>query len=606
MDDTASRQPPCEITPGLRADGLAPSASAVCRAALSAPALCAASAPALSPGSAVLLPGERVGTVGWQPPHRQLDLTGTDAQAVAISADAPADNSRSLFERFPAAVLIAALVADSGRYADPDLWGHIRFGEFVLRHGRPLLRDPYSYSAPGHLWLNHEWLSELVFAATYDWFGVLGLKLFKFTLAAATIALIARALAQTRASIRSQFLVLTVGAVALGPLIQFRPQLFTFVILAALLALLAEDSYRGQGRLWVAVPLMALWANLHGGFFVGLVLLLIYTGFAAWQGRTSQAGRARAGVLARVSAASLLATLITPYGLGSWYVVARALGNPFTRRFISDWRPLSTIIISQRHAGAGGLIFYACFAAIALGLGLLYFVARRRDDLALCAFAALTTVATLLSVRNMALALIACAPPLAARLSRLGRPFGDPPGAYPDALVLPAERRRWLLHQGLVATAASALALQTGLFSVRLATPAGYPEGAVKFMAAHKLHGNILCDFNWGEYLIWHVAPGSRVFIDGRYDTVYPLAVIRDYLNFYFNRRGAAAVLARYPHDYVLIPPDSKAAMLMGRRADWRVIYRDKTALLFARHDAALGVGAARQSAGDHLSRLFP
>src|SRR5437016_262903 len=76
------------------------------------------------------------------------------------------------------------------------------------------------------------------------------------------------------------------------------------------------------------------------------------------------------------------------------------------------------------------------------------------------------------------------------------------------------------------------------------------------------------CEFGWGEYLIWHAVPADKVFFDGRYDTVYPFKLIRDYLEFYFNEPGAAAVLDSYPHDFVLIgrraggPPDGAAVGL--------------------------------------------
>ena len=78
-----------------------------------------------------------------------------------------------------------------------------------------------------------------------------------------------------------QMVVLTTGAAAIAPMLQFRPQLFDFVALSALLLLLARDSYRGAARLWPAFPIFVLWANLHGGFFVGLAALAVYTGVAA-------------------------------------------------------------------------------------------------------------------------------------------------------------------------------------------------------------------------------------------------------------------------------------------------------------------------------------
>jgi hypothetical protein len=107
-------------------------------------------------------------------------------------------------------------------------------------------------------------------------------------------------------------------------------------------------------------------------------------------------------------------------------------------------------------------------------------------------------------------------------------------------------------------------------------------------MRAHDLHGNILGDFGWGEYLIWHTAPASKVFIDGRYDTVYSQKVINQYLDFINARADAPSVLQAYPHDFVLIPGDGPALGVVRQAAiQWKLVYRDKHWMLFARADSA-------------------
>ena len=134
--------------------------------------------------------------------------------------------------------------------------------------------DPYSYSAPGHLWLNHEWLSELALASAYDFGGVVGLKLMKFACSAVVVVSLGFALAETDTPIVLQLTILLLAAVALAPQMQFRPQLFTFVMISALSALLTKYTYRGRvRRLFVSIPMLGLWANLHGGFVVGLAAL---------------------------------------------------------------------------------------------------------------------------------------------------------------------------------------------------------------------------------------------------------------------------------------------------------------------------------------------
>ena len=157
--------------------------------------------------------------------------------------------------------------------------------------------------------------------------------------------------------------------------------------------------------------------------------------------------------------------------------------------------------------------------------------------------------------------------------------------SHDSGLRAPRGWVRWSSQLFLFAIA-FLLALQTGLFSPRLPETTAYPDGALAFMRLHGLHGNLLDDFNWGDYLIFHTAPRSKVFIDGRYDFIYPNSVVDDFFAFYFNGPGAAHMLESYPHDFVLIPPLCKAYTLMASRSDWKLLYRDQFAVLFARTDS--------------------
>ncbi|HTW86405.1 MAG TPA: hypothetical protein VMD75_00235 [Candidatus Binataceae bacterium] len=485
----------------------------------------------------------------------------------------------SLLRYSPAAMLVAIAVADATRFADPDLWGHLRFGQATLAHGHLTLSDPYSYSAFGLPWHNHEWLTEVLMAALYNLFGVVGLKLWKFAMTAVTLIFVAVAMAETSASITLQLLLMLAAALALSPQLQFRPQLFTFAFLSILIAMLTRYNYRGRALLWLAIPMLALWANLHGGFIVGIATLGLFTIVIAAQDLLVHRGLRRAIYPGAITIAAIVATLLNPYGIGMWYAVGHALANPFTRGAVSDWRPMGRALVVQAHLAPLGIIYYGAVIALLGGFVLSIVMAPRGGDLPLIAVAIMMTAAALLSVRNMALAVIAAAAPLA-RHAELAMAAGRTADAADTAA--PPPLRQAPVNQLIMAAAAIALAGYTGLFSGPLLDAGRYPVGAVAFMETHHLHGNLLCDFNWGEYLIWHLWPGSKVFIDGRYDTVYPEKVFDDYLTFYLNRPGAAEVLKRYPHDFVLIPIKCKAYLPMSANPGWKLIYHDADAALFA------------------------
>lgn len=491
----------------------------------------------------------------------------------------PARPPNSLLHYSPALIVVAIVVADSGRLADPDLWGHVRFGQAVLSAGHLITADPYSYSAPGHLWLNHEWLSEVVMGWLYNALGVLGLKAMKLACSTAMVIALALAIAETGAEITVQMAVLLGVCVAITPQMMFRPQAFTFALLAILLAVLARLTFRGRAPIWIAVPLLALWANLHGGFIMGLATLGIYSAAA---GKSDVvAGRGINGSLGlfAITALATLATLATPYGIGAWQAVLHALHNPHTRIVVIDWQPITRAIAMQWATKPGGVYYVLLAIAIYLAMAIFFALTPEATDAALVAVAAVMIVSAVVAVRNLPIAVIASAIPLARHgdqwLKRKRSAHGQ---AQPQ---LPM--RSSLAHQSIVLAVALALAMQTGLFSTRMAAGDPYPVGAVQFMKNHAIAGNILGTFGWGEYLIWHTSPQSRVFIDGRYDTVFPSEVIDDYLAFHFARPEASRMLKNYPHDLILISKDLPAYRMISQLPDWKLIYSDDEATLFAR-----------------------
>ena len=155
------------------------------------------------------------------------------------------------------------------------------WGRELLAHGSLPRGNPYSYSAPDFRWLRHEWSSEVLMAAMFDTLGPIGLKLLKFACTAGTICFVASAESECGAPAMWQATILLVVALILAPVMQFRPQIFDFLVavrdhraaeppqLAWFRAALACDSdrsgleqsprrifrgHRRDGRLWSNCP----------------------------------------------------------------------------------------------------------------------------------------------------------------------------------------------------------------------------------------------------------------------------------------------------------------------------------------------------------------
>jgi hypothetical protein len=522
-------------------------------------------------------------------------VISAEASYAGISATAPAkirvirpSRRRSLLRYSPALFALVIVIADAIQVSDPDLWGHIRFGQAALTD-HSLAASPfaqgigrqenYSYSAAGAQWHDPEWLAEITMASVYDHWGVVGLKCWKLACVTATFTFLMMALIEAGASPTLQLNLLILAALAMMLQIHLRPQLFTFAMLAATLAILARENYFGTAPLWLIPPLMILWSNLHGGYIAGLAAIAVYTVVAIAQDVSSGTPKRRALRLITLALTASAATLITPYGFEGWTAILHSVNDQSIKKAIVEWQPLWRAMAHQWQASPLGEFNYLIAIGLMAALAITFISRPYFEDLPMVAIALLMSIGTFISARNMPFGVIACTIPLARRLSIRGADQDDPESS--------ATPEHSAVNQWLVIAIVALLIFITGTFSPRLATGMSVPSGAVAFMEKHDLRGNVLNDYDWGAYLIWHVAPESKLFIDGRCETVYPDRVLHDYLQFYFNFADAEEVLRAYPHDFVLIPPDAPISAPLEKNHDWKLVYRDRTALLFARADSA-------------------
>ena len=190
----------------------------------------------------------------------------------------------SLLSASPWTVVLSIALATADNFAEPDLWIHMLTGQTTLRTGHIPRFDTYSYAAANMPWHNHEWLSQVALAFCYAHLGIFGLKLLKLAVTTILIGALAIGISATRASGAVQRLTLIVSAVAISTQMQFRPQLFTFMMMAVVMASLAIEVYRGRAVLWPLIPMFALWANFHGGYIVGLGAMAVATAVFSLQG----------------------------------------------------------------------------------------------------------------------------------------------------------------------------------------------------------------------------------------------------------------------------------------------------------------------------------
>ncbi|SRR5579875_523259 len=512
----------------------------------------------------------------------------------------PVQSGPGLLESSPAFVILAIAAAACVNFADPDLWMHILLGREMLSGGYIPPRNSFSYSGPVQPWHNHVWLAQLIFAFFYDSLGIIGLKVVKLLCVGVAVAGLAAGLSRTKASPSMRRIVLLAAAASIAPYAQFRPQLFTIAMLSVLMAILAGEVYQGRARMWPLVPLFALWANLHGGFVVGLGALSVTSLFVGWREMGTGRRISRACRIGAVTIACAMATLVNPFGFGLWDTVLHSVSHPFIRKFIVDWLSLPDIMIYEWHQSplhemefVIPLVLFVAFlgAVVAVPDG---------EDAPLAAVAAIFIAAAIYSSRNVPLAMIALSIPLAHHagliMEKRRQSGKERSKAAPSRLltvVFPLEAALILLILG-------------GEFSTRLRTWNPVPKGAVQYMTDHGLHGNILNKLSWGAYLIWHGGPDDRIFVDGRCEVVYPDSVLQEYMAFLYAWPGGNRLLDRYPHDFVLINPQGGAYRIMAGDRRWKIIYRDAVSVLFARTGTAVTPEIDSRPGGARAVYWFP
>ena len=228
-----------------------------------------------------------------------------------------------------AVVAVSALLSRVGSDAG---WlaalGHV----ITVRGGVPS-GVPFAAAASGH-WPNPLVLAELIFNGLERSLGDRGLMLAQLLCVAAAMGLLARDAARGRAEpIGIAAALLLVAAGALPSLAIARVQMFSLVLFPALAALLRAETRSPSRRIWIAVPLLALWSNLHGAALLGAGMLILYL--------VIERGRREPLLALAVGVAGTLALCATPAGVRTVAYYAGVLTNLAAQRGQGLWGPLS-------------------------------------------------------------------------------------------------------------------------------------------------------------------------------------------------------------------------------------------------------------------------
>jgi hypothetical protein len=495
-----------------------------------------------------------------------------------------------------AAIVMLGMFLFTHNEADVDLWGNVGF----VRHfpGTPgfHLTNTFSFTEPDYPWVNHEWLAEYILHHTHRAFGNPGLLILKAMLGFALIGILNRGMRKRCESGTVRVLLLAIAMSTIGYGFSTRPHLFTYILIAALLRALLRPTPHPV-LLLIAAPLGCLWANLHGAFFIGQILLILATGCAVLKGASHREASWRpALLLALTTVAFFVGSLLTPYGISLWDFISQSAA--IVRPILSEWGPFNPLIHFSDHID---FMVLACITFFCVLLSI-----RQASGFALLVLA-LSFVAAIVMRRNIpifAIVALLVATPHVDKM--LGWQLEDIVNKLPRQMIMAM----------LVAAA-----LISGVFLVRTHRAAPleivvprdqFPIEAMAFLERNAVHANALVFFDWAEYAIWKLHPECHVFLDGRFRSAYSKEAIEIYLNFIYAGKDPLAALRDYPTDLVFVHVDNPCTALMRERKAWVLCYQDSMAAIFVKRDAhvellrKLAAKSAYLPGGAPLEARFP
>ena len=482
--------------------------------------------------------------------------------------------NKSLIKVFQVYVFVYAFLFASRPMSDADFWFYLKTGEYVFSTGEIPRNELWSFTFPGLPYIAHGWLAGVIFYALYQWVG-LKFMIFLFALLTAIAFWIAFKRAKSHAFIAGAATLVAVWAAL--PNIGVRSRVFTILLTSIYLAVLGRFARGVKDRwIWVLIPLMTFWVNVHGGFIIGLMLIgLTAVGLVIdyWARVLDEPETLRSGLrlLAIVFAGCILAGLLNPYGIKFYTAPLTVLGSSLWQDLVVDWLSPNFHLPTTRP-----LLILMLGTIAVFGLS-----PKRPKPSELLLF--LTTLYSTLKIQRNAVVFVLVSAPLFSNYfqiwldtTRFGKYFAPAREGESD------RRFALLLTIGfLLPLIAFAIKLKSTVYSTPTQQSLQVPVKAVEYLNQNRISGNTFTQPNvWGGYLIW-AAPNNRVYIDGR--DAYPDTFVKDFVDIIsgkvdwrgpFNERGV---------QIVLLETKTFLGRQLSESPDWEKIYEDEMSVVYKR-----------------------
>ena len=614
---------------------------------------------------------DRSVSLGHQSRSR-LDLFKDSRSSLLSFSDSPRSNLESL-KRLDLVVLVLVFVLlltfsihnfDS---IGQDIGRHLKIGEIIWQTKTVPQTNLFSFTEPNFPFINHHWLSEVIFYKLYGWFGFIGLILAKVFLILSAFLLLF-SIVKKRAKFWPLLISFLFSIFIFISRTEVRPEIFSFVILSFFLFVLFREKYSPhQGRTFLKIqgstliwflPIAELfWVNLHIYFFIGPFLLaaflldrLLGNGVSKWRKECTrsdlvqvrgstldlQKGRTSANwKILLILVLTGLATLINPAGIYGALAPFNIL-EQYGYRIVEN----QTLSFLAPFFGFNLFIFVFKISAAVLISAFVLTIKKSKQRIFEIIISIFFIYAGFRMLRNLPLYALASFPVLSVLLTDIGHQGStflksQSKGLYSDGRTLKARLNLGALSRVFKTLTAAFLIffiffVVSNSFYERLNLSRAFgfsvPDGlgrATNFVKENKIKGPMFNNFDIGGYLIWRFYPEQKVFVDNRPEAYSVKFFTEVYKPMQEDKAKWAEFSEKYGLNFIFFAhtdatPWGQAFLKnIVKDPDWKTVYLNESAIILVKknqanseiisHGTITEDNAVEKAAGDNLvlSRFF-
>ncbi len=478
---------------------------------------------------------------------------------------------RLSIQRTTVIVFFLLLAAVSTRAPnDFDTFWHLRAGERIIAERVVPITDSFSHTFDGQPRTPHDWLGQVALYGTYQLLGDAGLGLLTMALAVGGMAFLWKA---SEGGTYTRAFALFLCAAVAAAFWAARPQMFSFFLSALTLWIVYRYKRHDEDRLWLLPPIFALWVNLHGGWAIGAIILLVTAAGEVLNHLLRSRSESVMPIpklirLIVFSALAAVALILNPAGFDMLLVPLDTFQLGALRMFIEEWNPPD---ITQPHMMP--------FPVLLIGVTGVLLARWRRWDWTETIMVGVAGYLAVTTSRNVAFFATVAAPVLSYHVDALVRARGWL--TFAPARPTPQQvRLNWLIV-GLVALMVLAHAfIILSPNSIAIKTAEEQPVAAVQALLEQRPPREMFNNYNWGGYLIQY-AREYPVFTDGRSD-LYGTDFLLRYADAIAADESWHALFEEYAIQTALLEPEMPLTDALIE-SGWQELYRDDVAVLLTR-----------------------